>query len=421
MVVEAIPLANSTDPLYCDTSTGHQRPLVPESWRRTVFDSLHGLSHPGIRATQKLITSRFVWPGINTDVRRWTRACIQCQRAKIQRHTTSPLSTFPKPDARFSVIHIDLVGPLPPSKGYAYLLTCVDRFTRWPEAIPLTDITAESVAKAFISGWISRFGVPSNIITDRGRQFESQLWNSLTKLLGTKRSRTSAYHPQCNGMVERFHRHLKSALKTQPTPDAWMDTLPLILLGIRTALKEDISSTAAEMVYGTTIRLAGEFIDPTPTSLPDSSEFINQLRAHMRTLTPTSSRSTLRPSFIPATLVTSTHVFVRRDGVRKPLQPPYDGPYAVVKKTDKHFTFSINGCNLIVLNQLTWTQTMFLHQDTKHNLTQLHLLRTNPLTLLSQPPLALVATFTSLTISLVTCKTLGGSNVVNSVIVHHIL
>ena len=277
MVVEAIPLANSTDPLYCDTSTGNQRPLVPESWRRTVFDSLHGLSHPGIRATQKLITLRFVWPGINTDVRRWTRACIQCQRAKIQRHTTSPLSTFPKPDARFSVIHIDLVGPLPPSKGYAYLLTCVDRFTRWPEAIPLTDITAESVAKAFISGWISRFGVPSNIITDRGRQFESQLWNSLTKLLGTKRSRTSAYHPQCNGMVERFHRHLKSALKTQPTPDAWMDTLPLILLGIRTALKEDISSTAAEMVYGTTIRLPGEFIDPTPTSLPDSSEFINQL------------------------------------------------------------------------------------------------------------------------------------------------
>ena len=65
----------------------------------------------------------------------------------------------------------------------------------------------------------------------------------------------------------------------------------------------------------------------------------------MRTLTPTSSRSTLRPSSIPATLATSTHVFVRRDGVRKPLQPPYDGPYAVVKKTDKYFTLSINGRN----------------------------------------------------------------------------
>ena len=204
LVVEAVPLANSSTPLHCDTSTGTQRPLVPLAWRRTVFDSLHGLSHPGIRATQKLITARFVWPGINADVRRWTRSCVQCQRAKIQRHSTAPLSSFPNPDARFDVIHIDLVGPLPPSRGFTYLLTCVDRFTRWPEAIPLTCITAEAVAQAFLTGWISRFGVPSTIVTDRGRQFESQLWNTLMTLLGSKRARTTAYHPQTNGMVEAF-------------------------------------------------------------------------------------------------------------------------------------------------------------------------------------------------------------------------
>lgn len=70
LVVEETPLANSSTPLYCDTSTGTQRPLVPQAWRRTVFDSLHGLSHPGIRATQKLINAQFVWPGINANVRR---------------------------------------------------------------------------------------------------------------------------------------------------------------------------------------------------------------------------------------------------------------------------------------------------------------------------------------------------------------
>ena len=94
----------------------------------------------------------------------------------------SPLSSFPTPDARLHVIHIDLVGPLPPSQGFTYLLTCVDRFTRWLEGIPITGITAELVAQAFLNGWIARFGIPFNIITDRGRQFKSKLWNAKTCL-----------------------------------------------------------------------------------------------------------------------------------------------------------------------------------------------------------------------------------------------
>ena len=344
LVVEAVPLANSTHPLYCDTSTGTQTPVVPPAWRRIVFDSLHGLSHPGIRATQKLITSHFVWPGINSDVRRWTRTYIPCQRAKINKHTTAPLSAFPTPNTRFDVVHIDLVGPLPSSHGHTYLLTCVDRFTRWPEAIPLKDISAETAAKAFVAGWIARFGVPSTIVTDRGRQFESHLWSHLMSLLGTKRSRTTAYHPQSNGMVERFHRQLKAALKTQSNPNAWMDSLPLILLGIRTALKPDINSTAAEMVYGTNIRLPGEFFTPvTANSLPDQSEFISQLRTHFRSTHTTPPRCPSTHPHIPEELSTSTHVFVRHDAIRRPLQSPYDGPYPVVKRSPKHFTINING------------------------------------------------------------------------------
>ena len=344
LVVEPMPLLQSSDPLYCDTSTGTHRPLVPREWRRTVFTSLHNLSHPGIRATQKLITAQFVWPGVNADVRRWTRACVQCQRAKIQRHTVAPPSCFPAPDARFDVIHIDLVGPFPPSRGFTYLLTCVDRFTRWPEAIPITTITAEAVAQALLSGWIARFGVPSTIVTDRGRQFESQLWNTLMTLLGSKQARTTAYHPQTNGMVERFHRQLKAALKAQPNPMSWMDTLPLVLLGIRTALKEDISSTAAEMVYGTTLRLPGEFFTPSSTpSLPDPSDYVSQLRTHMQHIRPPPPRPSQKNSHVSEALATATHVFIRHDAVRKPLHPPYDGPYSVLARTDKHFTVDING------------------------------------------------------------------------------
>ena len=143
----------------------------------------------------------------------------------------TPLSTFATPDARFDNIHIDIVGPFPPSDGYTYILTCIDHFTRWPEAIPIREITAEAVAQAFLSGWIARFSVASTVTTDQGRQFESMLWQQLMQLLGSKRIRTTSYHPIANGLIERFHRQLKASLKCSSNSIKWTDSLPLVTFG----------------------------------------------------------------------------------------------------------------------------------------------------------------------------------------------
>ena len=109
-------------------------------------------------------------------------------------------------DARFEVVHIDLVGPLPVSQGFKYLLTCVDRFTSWPEAFPLIDIMAESVAHAFVLDGLHTLVYQLSLLLI---EESSHSWNHLRSILGIHRQRTTAYHPAANGMVEHFHKSSK--------------------------------------------------------------------------------------------------------------------------------------------------------------------------------------------------------------------
>ena len=122
-------ILNSGLLLLGDTSTGKFRHIIPNSLRTTIFERMHNLSHPGIKATQKLIEERFVWLNMRRDIAEKCRTCISCQQTKITRHQVTPLQHFKTPDARFSHVHVDIVGSLPDSSGYKYLLTVVGRFT----------------------------------------------------------------------------------------------------------------------------------------------------------------------------------------------------------------------------------------------------------------------------------------------------
>ncbi|XP_050339125.1 uncharacterized protein LOC126765559 [Bactrocera neohumeralis] len=203
-------------------------------------------------------------------------------------------------------------------------------------------MTAETVAHAFYTQWICQFGTPLTITTDQCLQFESALFTSLSRI------RTTPYHPQSNGLVERWHRTLNAALMCN-NETLWPDMLPSVLLGLRTAYKPDLKASPAEMLFGTTMRIPGNFFD-TASSPGDPQTFERKYSQIIQAIrrAPT-AHHTKRKLFLLKNLDTCTHVFKRVDSIKKPLQQPYTGPHEVIQRVDdKTYIIRINGADKTV-------------------------------------------------------------------------
>ena len=342
-----VDIGDST--LIVDVSNGPARPFVPHAWRKRIFESIHNLGHPGVERTRQTVTAKFVWPSIRADVTRWARECIHCQRSKVVRNTVPPIGQFDVPNRRFAHIHAD-ISMVPRSNGFPYLLTIVDRFSRWPTAIPIKDISTESVIDAFCHGWIASYGVPQAITTDRGSQFTSAVWTQLLQIWGITHHLTTAYHPEANGMVERFHRRLKESLIAlcNGERDQWFWKLPGALLAIRTTLKPDVGASPADLVYGEGLAVPGELLGSHPAEDVDLQSqrrtLLSNLRLEVERLQPTATSAHRIPAVnLPSTLETCSHVFVRRGGVHPPLTSPYEGPYRVHSRSPTGFYVHLPG------------------------------------------------------------------------------
>ena len=197
-----------------------------------------------------------------------------------------------------------------------------------------------------MTGWVAMFGAPSILISDQGRQFESHKFKQMLQYLGTKRQRTTAYHPQSNGMCERFHRTLKAALRaTQPAQ--WCDALPIILLTLRATAKEDIGHSPAELVFGEEPRLPNQFQE-APTDEPTLA-FLPALQRLITNQNPVPVREQpARRAQVPDSLKAAPFLLLRRDAHTTPLQEKYSGPYKVMERTDKHVTLQLQSGPTVV-------------------------------------------------------------------------
>ena len=346
--------------ILADISNGPARPFVPFAWRKRVFNAIHGLGHPGVERTRQSVAAKFVWPSLRADVSRWARECLNCQRAKVTRHTVPEIGNFEVPTKRFSHIHADITM-VPTSNGFSYLLTIVDRFTRWPTAIPIKDISTETIVDAFAHGWLSSFGVPKAITTDRGSQFTSAVWTQLMRVWGIEHHMTTAYHPEANGLVERFHRRLKESLIAlcQDERDQWFWRLPCVLLSIRNTLKPDIGASPADLVYGEGLAVPGELLGSHPDEDHEVTRqqriALSNLRMEVERLQPTATSAHRTPIVhIPDNLAEATHVMVKRGGVQPPLMSPSSGPFRIEARTPTGYRIFIpgRGVELVALSRL---------------------------------------------------------------------
>ncbi len=206
---------NSPAPLECPSD----RTYVPVSLRPRVIKWIHespSAGHPGINATMELVANRFLWSTLHSDITQFVQKCDTCNISKSSHQRPAGLlHPLPIPQRPWSHIAIDFVTDLPNSNHFTTILTIIDRFSKACRLIPLPKLpTAFETAEALLQNVFRFYGLPEDIVSDRGPQFTSRVWRAFCQQLNINVSLTSGYHPESNGQVERLNQELTRFLRT---------------------------------------------------------------------------------------------------------------------------------------------------------------------------------------------------------------
>ncbi|KAK3749616.1 hypothetical protein QZH41_012954 [Actinostola sp. cb2023] len=267
--------------------------LVPKSLRPEVLRGLHDAKtagHLGVTKTLGRVKQRFYWYKCSQDVRDWCRKCDVCAASKRPQKTPRAAMKRYNVGAPLERVALDVLGPLPESESSnKYILVVADYFSKWTEAYAIPNQEAVTVAKRVVDEFVSRFGVPRQLHSDQGRNFISAVFTEMCALLGIDKTRTTALHPQSDGMVERYNKTLESMLAkfTSEHQRDWDEHLPLLMMAYRTSIHETTGCTPSMMMLGREAEVPLDLVmgSPQPTEdVADASEYAQRLRQRMETV-----------------------------------------------------------------------------------------------------------------------------------------
>ncbi|VDH89711.1 Hypothetical predicted protein [Mytilus galloprovincialis] len=265
--------------------------IVPEIWKENIMKMLHDdiqVGHFGIHKTVARAQNRFYWVNHKDEITKWVQNCIVCNsRKQPPRKAKSKMKQY-NVGAPMERVALDIIGPLPISyKNNKYALIVTDYFTKWVEGFPMPDMETTTIVDNLVNHFFCRFGIPCQMHSDQGRQFESGLFKELCAKLKIDKTRTTSFRPQSNGLVERYNRTLENTISKYISKNQrdWDEQLPWALMAYNSSEHETTKFSPSMLMLGREIQLPVDLIygpHPQEIEYPDETVSHNDYVKNMQ-------------------------------------------------------------------------------------------------------------------------------------------
>lgn len=259
--------------------------LVPRSSIPTVLTMLHDdMGHQGRDRTLSLLQDRFFWAGMTRDAEDWVKRCDRCLKRKTPAKDTAPLVSI-HTHHPLELVCMDYLGLETSKGGYANILVITDHFTRYAVAIPTRNMTARTTAEAFINNFVVHYGLPRRIHSDQGANFMGKVLTELCDITGMEKSNTTPYHPQANGLCERFNHTLQNMLGTlaETKKQDWKSHVSALVHAYNCTRQHSTGQTPYYLMFGRNPRLPVDLAFGVDTGKPAISltAYVESLRQRL--------------------------------------------------------------------------------------------------------------------------------------------